>query len=1189
MKKLDFEHLITKLNEIKFNDSNNENQVNVNLVDIFSSFSFDKQTTKVYIEQNQKELLLKNVEINREYTKNIDFLNKSFVIALEKNKQQINLYQQESEKSISLLRKDFLSKKRRSNLILDEENKSYQRIITENKKAYEEEIQHIQLEISEISRKSFLETQKLEAEKNTKLNELEKDYQNKVVDLNADLNILKDDYLEKTEGLKDELKTELKSKDESYLTIKKNHTQSSVKFNNFINEVKEKNVLTIQNLKISYENKVKALEEKIMLINQEHELEIDKIQNMYYEKTKALNVVFDVQKDVYNEKTAEIIKKNNEEITLINQNLRFKRESLNKQISDLEKDKWKEMSQTKDTTLRDEITKKYNRLIKPLNDQILEVIKHNTTNLDKQEIVFQTEFFNHDFNHIKQINEWRFTKNTYDNQKRIELQKLKALFDHRLFIYKEKINLENKILENLQVIEKIKLDKTLLPIESQLLIASYLQTREINLLNTEFETIRYNNELNQKLVEKEYQIERLKITSELSILKSNYNYNKRVLDVSYQLEIEKLILNRQNNISNLELNIELQASLLEQKNERYYKIYDGTVKRESYSIEKLNKEFLYTSRNLSKKAKIEQEKRNSIIQEIKSKNHRIISDKKINRAIEVAKNEVELRNIVNIYFFDHITNITQTEKILYDTIFKLFKNDEHPEIIRKTISLFIEYLDLLENRLKYIISEFILNDTKEFNQRIFTLTDYKYRLKHEEILNLYNEHISVVNENINELLSKQVVINNENDELSSKISQNEFLISSYKNNKDSTLNNITETITQLISDNKLFEISLKNNLKLERTIKKQLLPLNKSIEIYNAKLKQEEIKLETERKTEESVYTKYFQKHLETFNKFNTYLDLYYESSKKRYRQLFDSPYLNDTSLQELNDKFSLNYEKHSDKLLKIKEKLITFWLDIYLNTKNEQSIIAENFARSTNLAIKQSKSTYEKFILVDEKENTINKRKFEKETQLLNSKIEELSNVTLSNVKITHDLYNKIYALTEKKTNNNNELTNRKINLINENLEDALNNLLNKNNAEVSKNTKDYDKTNIGLLTDIILLKKEIQNNNNKNNIKINSIISKFENLKKNNLNNLKNRHRKNMGEIRWYENKNLNLENEYEQNIIKDDNRTKIIIKDFDYSFKRLKQKGRIDQHHLTKKERKVLKKSYLFKKKQISARIK
>ena len=1040
------------------------------------------------------------------------------------------------------------------------------------------------LKIKKLKR-SFLETQKLEHEKEKKLEIIENQFlaekkrlENQLIEINKvyELKLIENDK---------ELEDEIQNKDESYLTIKKTHTQTSVRLNNFINKVKQEFLDKKEQLNNEFFFKIEKIDEQILRKKEIFEKNKDKIQHLYLEKLKALNVVFDVQKSSYNTKASEIIQKNNEAITAINKDLRIRREQLQKEIDLLEKEKWKELSKTKDLDLRTEINKKYAKQTKLLNNQILMLIKNNEDQLIKQEIHFQTELFNHDYDHIGNINEWRYSKNLYETENKNNILIEKAKYEHEIYILEQRKLLEKEILDLNQDIQSYKLEKSLLPIESQLMIASYLQNREINLLNVEFETIKYNYELNNKLALSEKKLEDLKVEYDLKILESKYEYDKRVIIVNAQLEIEKVIIKRDNTLKMLDENIKLQNNLLKQKNDRYYQIFEGTLKHEALTIEKLNKDFAYQSRNLTKTAKIEHEKRNAILQEIKHKNNLILNTKKIKRTILIAKNEAELREKINRYFLDQVMMIITNQKEIINSLEELIKIPAHPETIRQTINLIIKYLDIELNTIKKIAEIYIEEDKKEFENRLFSLTDHKYRIKHEEILNFYNDAIKTINEKLIEVNKKINYLQVENSNAINTIKQHNLLIQSHKNNKS-----LDETIKKqlLLLKEEIDSLTLKtnNNNKIIKNLNKQIIPLEKSLQKYqNAQLLDEK-NLEKEKKFEESKYNKIFNKHYNKYNNLITYLNNYYNNIKNLYLNFIKTPYFSDQTFKQLISKLNNNFSQYKDLVIIYNDQLLSFWLKLYLRTKNEQTNISTTFNRSAKLAIKQSKKSFNNFILMEEKEQQIYETNYLKESKILEDTLKNASNNMITSVKSTHDVYNKIYSDAETKIYNNNQETNYKLTLINENLEGVLTNLNENYINSLNKIKKDFDtKTNI-VLKDINNIKRELENNIKRNNLKTNAIINRYNIQKEDNIEKMKHNHKRLLNLIQTSNRKIEASKKYYRKRIFNNNVKTKQNIKLIEYDFKTYKVKSRKDQNRLTRKERNVLKKSYRFKKKEILA---
>ncbi|VEU80754.1 GumC domain-containing protein [Haploplasma axanthum] len=1178
--------LINQLNNINFESTTEEQLIKDKLLSIFSTCFIDELKINKDIDLLQKDLLNNNLLINREYSETIENINKSLKIALEKNSKQINIYYENAEKEIELSKTNFLIARKKHNNVMIEEQKSFKRITTENSLTYDEEISHIQKEITDVMSHSHIETQKLVQEKSNKLETIEQEYIIQKNIIIEKLDELKNLSSSKINELKEIIPNELKIKDESYLSIKKTHTQTSVKLNEFINNLKVKFHTEKENLNNDYFITIDTLNKELQTLKTEYEKQKETIQNSYLEKVKALNVVFDVQKDVYNQKTTEIINKNNESVTSINRELRNIKEQLNKQIKLLEKEKFQELSKSKKNDERDEINRNYNKELKLLNNQILLNVNKNAEELKKQEFIFQTELFNHDHQHIKQINEWRYSKNLYDMERKLQTDKVTADYNHKVFIIDEKKNLEKDVLDLVQQIKDLKLEKNLLPIETQLFIASNLQNREINLLNLEFESNKLQNELNQKLVEKNFFLEEISLNHSLEMLNTQYYHDKRIIDITYQLEIEKEILKRDNTVSILNMNIDLQKSLLKQKNDRYYRILQGTIKRETLQIDILNKEFQFFSTSTRKKAKIEHEKRSAIIQEIKSKNQNQIVLRKNQRNILIEKNEAETREKINDYFFSLISKFYINEEKVYNLILNLIEIPVHPEIFRKVIKLAIEYSEVTYNNSSILLQLYIKDDKDEFDKRLFGLTDYKYRLKHEEILDLYNDNMKVIDEKQHELRSKKEAIVAENNELKQKITHTEYLIKTYKSTSNNDLL-YNEQLNVLLNDIKDYSISQNTNNGVIKAIEKELRPLTLSLKKNNLEKTKNEYSLSKEKNNEEFKYKKLFKKHERIYNYLNVYLENHFYEIKKRYSSLLKTPYLNDTTIAYANKKFALLFKKHYQKMILVNQKLLSFWLNLFITSKDEQSIIIKNFDESTKSVINQIKRSYNKFINIEENEKQVLNNKYELEIKNLKDELKEKNEKTIEDVKITNITYNNVYSETEKKINEINLKNKYKLQLVAENLDEVLNNL--SETLSVTKNNlrKSNEKLRNKTLLEISSIKKDILDNAKKHTLKSNTTIKKFEDQRISYLSKMNSRRKKLITSITKY-NEVINQKNhECDRNIQDNLKQTKNIKRHLDLTLKTFKSRSRFDQNRLTRKERNTLKKSYRFKAKQIKSK--
>lgn len=1185
MKPLNLTLFIEKLNTIDFDKNSGEITIKDSLLEILNNSYYSLDLNKDFTEKVEEILLNNNLKIHRNYSDTVENYNRGLQISLNKNQEQIDIYLKEAENKIAVIQKEFMEHKKVFNKEITEKQTEINDLIDEAKKVYEDEVNVIKEEINILNVTSNVASQRIENEKILKLNLLTADFEKETSALNTKVAELSAVYSEKINELKNHLKDELVLKDDSYLNIKKTHTQSSVKFNEFINQIKLNNEKELQKNIQRHKSLTLVIDQHILESKKKHEELNTTIQDKYLEKTKALNIVFDVQKDAYNKKTSEIIAANNSEITNINQNIRVNREMIEEKIKLLEKEKWQNHSKATSASDKSMINKKYNTLVNKLKIELIKLGNKNKLALSKQEIIFQTNLFNHDFEHVKQINEWRYSKNIYDAERKHEFDLELNRFNHEIYSLDIKKLMYDKILDSKQEIQKTLMNKDLLPIDSQLVFASLLQNREINLLNLEFESNKLNNELYQKLLSEQLALDELVYTYNFNLLENDFSNNKKVLNITYQLEIEKEILKRNNELEILELNLKLQEDLLNYNINRHNESLNYTIERIELETKNINNEFSYLSSVIKRTATLEQRKRTAIMQEIKIKNQLQINESKDLRTIQTSKNQAESREKINQHYFEQLLNVYYNEEKIYKLLLHFISIPAHPEKIRQFITIVIELLDYFNMFSEQLIREYIDKDVENSNINLKQLSEEKFRFKHEEIIDNYNDNISILISSKEETQLKYNSLTEENVTLNNKIKQNLLLKNLYskKTNKNIEVSNF-EQLKILNKENSTSKLEIKQNIKLMAALTNDLKKINETIKKHaNTKLINE-ANLNAEIKKEQFVYNKLLNKHQR--NGLRLLKDLRYHNNtvKRMYSLLLDKPYLNDNVIELAKKKFTNLYSNLYTNLLLSNQKLLEFWLNTYINFRNEQNVIGESFDTTSNLAVKDIQDNFKQYTIFNTKELSNLRHNYELTHKTLQNKLNQLKIDNNNKLKSLQTKYRTTYQNIEKNIHSLNQNIKSKMALVTENLNDVIINL-NKNHDSLSlKLKKQNERRRLKLTNKINDLDLELNNNIVRTNTRTNLILTKYENERKNYLKNMNLRRLKFNNTIDRNNTLINNLEHSYNLDVELNNKSTKRLNKDLATNLRKITIRNKYDKIRLTKKECRTLKKSYQFKARQI-----
>src|SRR5690625_2095934 len=528
MKINNYKELKLELDKIDFSKNDNLIKYKEELYNIFDLNKFNLNSFNDFTKEIYNDLLNSDKLVSNNYYEVIEQIDKSLNIALNKNNDEINNVTSLIQKEIDDLEKDLINYKDQYREDIFKLKINNETLKSDNYAFFEEEITQIKNEEKDLKQKHLISLAKLENDQKNKIDKINNKYKDLTEKIKDDLNSLKKPYEIKVRSLKEKLNNEIENKDNTYLTIKKTHNQSSFKFNEFIDNVRKEYNKEAKSIITKFENKQNDLKIDIEDLNDYFNSIINIIKDEHADKIKALDIVFDVQKAEHEKLVNKLIHQNNEEITSINAKYRELRNNINKKIESLEKEKNDLLLKNKDYNERQNINIKYNKIINPLKNEIFIINNKNEIELTERNNVFETELYNQDINHLKNVNEWRFTKELYDNERSLKLNIEKEKYEHELFILTEKEKLNQQIKDIQLKINQINMEKDLLPIESQLHFSSSLQSRDINLLNIEFDSFKLNNELELKLVNLNKELNELDLIHKLKKTKETLKLNKKI-------------------------------------------------------------------------------------------------------------------------------------------------------------------------------------------------------------------------------------------------------------------------------------------------------------------------------------------------------------------------------------------------------------------------------------------------------------------------------------------------------------------------------------------------------------------------------------------------------------------------------------------------------------------------------------
>lgn len=1138
-------------------------------------------------------MLLANRNVLKDYSEELDKLHRSKKISITKNNQEIKKFQDDAEDNIRNLKNEITTSKKVYIESMDLAEAKFNRETLEALKAHDEEIESIDYELKLLREDYRVLIRKVESEKAKKVRLINDKFNNIESEIEAKISARRKLADNDIEIIKLDTKEHKKNTDETYLTIKKTHTQTSIKFNDFINNRKKEHVTKISNLKETYENDLIPLEkakETIKIANQD---ELDLIQTKYAARVQTLNIQFDLQKELYNEQIGNIIKANSLTKSKLNADFSALNQSI-EELKHLEKNKLSKAILRKDISdiEKDKSNREYKQKTDELNKRLSLAIKTNKQQINELEIKLQDDLFNHDLKHIEQINDWRYNKNIYEyennqnilkSKKKYDLELLKITLDEKLL----KLNLNNDLL-----IEGNTLKRDLLPIESQLLISSLVQEREINLLNTDDETYHNIYNINQDIITNKYFLDEVVLRNELNLAQEEKRKNDAAITIETQLELEQLKLKRNHSLNILQLNKDLQLSLLHQKNNIETIKRDSIVFEANLNINNLEARSLYETKSFRKDALMELEKRQAIIHEIKIKSQRQALENKVERTVMLAKNEANLHEKVNQSLFNHIFVLYQISENISTLVESLFKLPSHPETFRQFASKVIVIFNHLKNEFKFLIDKYTTIDNELFHSRITSMTEHKYRIKHEEIINIYSNNINQIVAKRDELLKQYKDIEGQVILIQKKKALNNSIIDNYlKINK----NNHSTNRKQLIRYNKIQinilkdEIQLLNRNQNESNkeiirLSNKVLPLDRQIKrLEKHQLHEEEI-LDNQKHHEVISYLNLQKQHINSYSKFSTTLNKKIDTLNSIYQTLIEKPYISDNFFIGQKSKIDKTILSLMNSVINNQQMFLDSWLELFNITKNDQYKMFDNFLKSTNYALDKIAKNHKRFLENEQNEKNHYSKNYENESKRNSDLIIKAKESMKQSIKDYQTAYRETYNKIEIDIENNKIKTDREIEIISENLKGVKTDFDKEHASNKNKIEKNTTKKQLEFNNLITSKNKDLNDVIKRNDIRTKVTIDRYEKNKERNLKVMKHKHNrftddnKNINQIK------LNDELNYKVTIKKSEKLFELNKKEIDQIVIKYFRTTRREQNKIVKKEKKILIHGYKFKIKQL-----
>lgn len=1139
------------------------------------------------------EYLQKSININKTYAESIENFQRSLKVLIDKNHTEV-----EKSQKVKLTKTHELNINFKS-LLEQIEEKINQATQTSNDDLFKADV-NSKRELAQIQ-KLMIEARKLyqvtsttieneKADANIKLKEV---FDQRMMDLEEEIKRFEDDHVLKVSLIRDEMQKSTSENDDIYLNIKNTYSQLSIHFNKKINEIKKKHQQTLSIIEKDHEIKVKPILQAIEDLKLSYQEAQRKALQNFSDKLTSLNVIFDVQKVAYESKKEKIIHDANEAITLLNSKLSAYRETIQKDKLSISREMRDQMKSIEDDIEKEKMN---HQLTRALNNQDFElnkqIIRTNKDILSKQRDM-QLRIFNLDQQHLKEINEWRLKKTLYEYEKKQEFAKIDLNFQHNL----NASDLQLKHQEAYHTYQKDLLllnhNKDLLPLEFQLSIGASVQERELNLLgNDAHQAIAYAKHQEQ-ILEHELKKNQAYIQLEQDKSKALFYADTQVLNISNQLELEKAKVRRDYALSEQEFRIELNQALLKKsdtwiKNNLNLEIFQIESEREIIYIE--NK---YALDLIKKEALAEQRKREFVVNEAKYKNQQRLSAEKANKLLKTYENELELNQYQTEAFMDIMRMFHKRNVEFRDTLIELYHLPSHPEVFKSVLSTLISLSKELLLSSIQMLEYFQSLDQEFYIKKIEDLTGYKYMLKHEDMMNLYEQEIAKINEKKEDILKEikaqeEQFFFNQSDLERHNLSINQLTKSGFEmKNSDSSSetrhHDIKENQKQLSNHEHDIKRIKQNLSKIEKTIDQKhalLVPLDQEIEKIIQKQKASESMLEKDKHQEASLFYKYLNRSQSVYQHYALDLKTHFEEIIKFYDHLNHEVYVSDAFLDLELSSLSKNFIIFEKNINLYQQTFLNLMLSFYHNNQFEQEQLIKGFKKSTISLIRSLNRNYDNLVFNMQKDHK--KRERDKNRQITNQKVKVKKKLELEKFSYQKSVMTdmSIIKVLETQISENTDKQIQELKLLNENLQSSAQQYATEHETKLASLDENYKKSLAQIDVNMLNFTKNYLSLEESIETKNQVILTKYEtNRDKNKA--LFNQKTENYEAQMIKEIDQNTLRNKYHETSLKMMNhKRESDLRNIQFHLKRFMRTTRYTQNRVLRKEIRELRKSYNFR---------
>ncbi|AUD62989.1 hypothetical protein BK010_05075 [Tenericutes bacterium MO-XQ] len=911
-----------------------------------------------------------SLQIHKNYVKHIERLNKDILKSVEDHKTNLDQFQKDKIQDLQKINKDqsVLTKKLEQDKLALKE--TYEDKLKKLEQQLKREISQFEKEKA-TARKLYQEqSNDIEKEKKDTQSSLETNYKKKIEDVNL---AIENFQKEKTEALIDndkETQTVKDANDQTYLTIKNNYHLLTTQFNTAINKLKKAHDKAKNTLKKEHQKKIDPVHAKLEELNTEYQQTVDKTKKDHQQQLLDLDEAFNVQKTTYEEKKQRIVHQSNETITLLNSKLSAFREAIHKEKIIQSRAYREKMKHADDPHVKEKINHNLTSVLRGLDNDLNKQILRTQKDITMKQKELQQKLYQHDINHLKEMNDWRLKRDFLAYDYKQDIAKIDLNFNHNLLASKKHLNLLEETYKYQLHVLNMTLKNDLLRLEIQLQIQSHIQERELNLLNNDQHLASYLSKLKTAEIEHDYACKIEKENVKAIVAKLDFESETQFLQISTQLELEKMKSKRDFTISEQDMRREIAESVFEKNKHQIFKTYTLSLEEAKHkdNLNLIDKKYQVELIKLDQQRKHHEQE--FLLLEKKTNHQKELSNQKAIRLMKLYLNDLNLRQYQSEMLFYGLRLFYKKHKTIQSVIKTLYLLPSHPEIFKKMLNHLNDLEQVLKDGITQMINEFKSIDLEYYQKKIDDQTSYKYMLKHEDAMNLYEQELQKIH-------TKQKDIQKDINLLEQKFfqtqqaleKQNQFVIQLQKIN-----DNIASGVIpakhkhhDMKENQKLIlnhEKEIKNLKHRLSTIEKQIdkkhqkmLPYDKQVDHIKESMEKQQKLLKKHQTKESNFYLKYQLESQHLHEKIQSDFDSLISAHLSFIENLNDTAYVTDSLLYQEDKKLKKAQMIFENHLINNQQQMLNHMFDFYHASDKKQDDIVEDFNKAQEHLLNELKS----------------------------------------------------------------------------------------------------------------------------------------------------------------------------------------------------------------------------------------